>query len=242
MRQSEGIARHPSSRLSHCPHCLIVFLPSPSHELAQIPSNSSPKTAASSPAASPRSTARPIPSSRLCARRARACGTSTATSTSTITPASRRTFSAMATRTYRRRVDDAARATSPTTAAARRREEGELARLFLQAVPHAEKVQFFNTGSEATSHAHPRGARVDRARRTSSRCKAATTGITTRSPTNLMSTREQLGGVAMSRRRISVRPFHRGHPAGGAARSRTRCRSTISTPSSASRRNIRSPR
>jgi len=32
-------------------------------------------------------------------------------------------------------------------------EEGELARLFLKAVPHADKVQFFNTGSEATSQA-----------------------------------------------------------------------------------------
>lgn len=33
------------------------------------------------------------------------------------------------------------------------RDEGELARLFLHAVPHAEKVQFFNTGSEATQQA-----------------------------------------------------------------------------------------
>ena len=33
------------------------------------------------------------------------------------------------------------------------RDEGELAKLFLQAVPHADKVQFFNTGSEATSQA-----------------------------------------------------------------------------------------
>lgn len=33
------------------------------------------------------------------------------------------------------------------------REEGELARLFLRAVPHVEKVQFFNTGSEATQQA-----------------------------------------------------------------------------------------
>lgn len=33
------------------------------------------------------------------------------------------------------------------------REEGELAELFLRAVPHADKVQFFNTGSEATQQA-----------------------------------------------------------------------------------------
>src|SRR5215470_19906412 len=33
------------------------------------------------------------------------------------------------------------------------RDEGELAKLFVKALPHVERVQFFNTGSEATSQA-----------------------------------------------------------------------------------------
>lgn len=73
------------------------------------------------------------------------------------------------------------------------REEGELARLFLQAVPHAEKVQFFNTGSEATQHAI-RVARAATGRSHIIKTQGGYNGHHNAVATNLMSTREQLGG------------------------------------------------
>ncbi len=73
------------------------------------------------------------------------------------------------------------------------REEGELARLFLEAVPHAEKVQFFNTGSEATQHAI-RVARAAAGRSHLIKTQGGYNGHHNAVATNLMSTREQLGG------------------------------------------------
>lgn len=76
------------------------------------------------------------------------------------------------------------------------REEGELARLFLQAVPHAEKVQFFNTGSEATAQAI-RVARAWTGRSHLIKMQGGYNGHHNAVATNLMSTREQLGGKAI---------------------------------------------
>ncbi|SIO41591.1 glutamate-1-semialdehyde 2,1-aminomutase [Singulisphaera sp. GP187] len=75
-------------------------------------------------------------------------------------------------------------------------EEGVLARLFLKAVPHAEKVQFFNTGSEATSQAI-RVARAWTGRSHLIKMQGGYNGHHNAVATNLMSTREQLGGVAI---------------------------------------------
>ena len=76
------------------------------------------------------------------------------------------------------------------------REEGELARLFLRAVPHAEKVQFFNTGSEATLQA-VRVARAATGRSHLVKVQGGYNGHHNAVATNLMSTREQLGGSAI---------------------------------------------
>ncbi len=76
------------------------------------------------------------------------------------------------------------------------REEGELARLFLQAVPHAEKVQFFNTGSEATQHAI-RIARAATGKSHLIKTQGGYNGHHNAVATNLMSSKEQLGGHAI---------------------------------------------
>ncbi|MDB6121846.1 MAG: glutamate-semialdehyde aminotransferase, partial [Pedosphaera sp.] len=75
-------------------------------------------------------------------------------------------------------------------------EEGELARLFLKAVPHADKVQFFNTGSEATSQSI-RVARAWTARSHIVKMQGGYNGHHNSVATNLMSSREQLGGRAI---------------------------------------------
>jgi glutamate-1-semialdehyde 2,1-aminomutase len=75
-------------------------------------------------------------------------------------------------------------------------EEGELARLFLKAVPHADKVQFFNTGSEATSQAI-RVARAWTGRSHLIKMQGGYNGHHNAVATNLMSSREQLGGKAI---------------------------------------------
>ena len=72
-------------------------------------------------------------------------------------------------------------------------EEGQLARLFLQAVPHVEKVQFFNTGSEATAQAI-RVARAWTGRTHLIKMQGGYNGHHNAVATNLLSTREQLGG------------------------------------------------
>lgn len=75
-------------------------------------------------------------------------------------------------------------------------DEGELAELFLRAVPHAEKVQFFNTGSEATAQAI-RVARAWTGRSHVIKMQGGYNGHHNAVATNLMSTREQLGGAAI---------------------------------------------
>jgi glutamate-1-semialdehyde 2,1-aminomutase len=90
-------------------------------------------------------------------------------------------------------------------------EEGELARLFLQAVPHAQKVQFFNTGSEATSHAL-RVARAWTGRSHIIKMQGGYNGHHNAVATNLMSTREQLGGVAIHGDEYRCVPFTAGIP------------------------------
>jgi glutamate-1-semialdehyde 2,1-aminomutase len=75
-------------------------------------------------------------------------------------------------------------------------EEGELARLFVRAVPHAEKVQFFNTGSEATAQAI-RVARAWTGRSHVIKMQGGYNGHHNAVAMNLMSTREQLGGAAV---------------------------------------------
>jgi glutamate-1-semialdehyde 2,1-aminomutase len=90
-------------------------------------------------------------------------------------------------------------------------EEGELARLFLQAVPHAGKVQFFNTGSEATAQA----IRVARARTGRShliKMQGGYNGHHNAVAMNLMSTREQLGGKAVHGDEYPTVPISAGIP------------------------------
>lgn len=90
-------------------------------------------------------------------------------------------------------------------------EEGELARLFLQAVPHADKVQFFNTGSEATSQAI-RVARAWTGRSHIIKMQGGYNGHHNAVATNLMSTREQLGGSAVHGDEYPCVPFTAGIP------------------------------
>ena len=74
------------------------------------------------------------------------------------------------------------------------REEGDLARLFIQAVPHLEKVQFFNSGSEATAQAI-RVARAFTGRSHIIKMQGGYNGHLNPVAANLMSTSEQLGGL-----------------------------------------------
>jgi glutamate-1-semialdehyde 2,1-aminomutase len=73
------------------------------------------------------------------------------------------------------------------------KDEGELARLFLRAVPQAEKVQFFNTGSEATSQAI-RVARAWTGKSHLIKMQGGYNGHHNAVATNLMSSKAQLGG------------------------------------------------
>lgn len=74
------------------------------------------------------------------------------------------------------------------------RDEGELARLFLRAVPHAEKVQFFNTGSEATQQAI-RVARAATGRSHVIKMQGGYNGHHNAVAMNLMTPRAELGEV-----------------------------------------------
>lgn len=74
------------------------------------------------------------------------------------------------------------------------REEGELARLFLRAVSHAEKVQFFNTGSEATQQAL-RIARAATGRSHIIKMQGGYNGHHNAVAMNLMTPRAELGEV-----------------------------------------------
>jgi glutamate-1-semialdehyde 2,1-aminomutase len=74
------------------------------------------------------------------------------------------------------------------------RDEGELARLFLRAVPHVEKVQFFNTGSEATQQAI-RVARAATGRSHIIKMQGGYNGHHNAVAMNLMTPRAELGPV-----------------------------------------------
>src|SRR5882724_10130055 len=95
-------------------------------------------------------------------------------------------------------------------------EEGHLAQLFLQAVPHADKVQFFNTGSEATSQAL-RVARAWTGRPHLIKMQGGYNGHHNAVATNLMSSREQLGGIAIHGDEYPRVPITAGIPAEEAA-------------------------
>src|SRR5262249_11032764 len=90
-------------------------------------------------------------------------------------------------------------------------EEGELARLFLKAVPHADKVQFFNTGSEATSHAI-RVARAWTGKSHLIKMQGGYNGHHNAVASNLMSSREQLGGKRIAGDEYPYIPLTAGIP------------------------------
>jgi glutamate-1-semialdehyde 2,1-aminomutase len=91
------------------------------------------------------------------------------------------------------------------------REEGELARLFVQAVPHVERVQFFNTGSEATAQAI-RIARAATGRSHVIKMQGGYNGHHNPVAMNLMSTREQLGGHRIAGNEYPRAPITSGIP------------------------------
>src|SRR5687768_1586978 len=91
-------------------------------------------------------------------------------------------------------------------------EEGELARLFLQAVPHAQKVQFFNTGSEATAQAI-RVARAWTGRDAIIKMQGGYNGHHNVVAANLMTPREQLGNSRHAGGEYPVIPITAGTPA-----------------------------
>lgn len=90
-------------------------------------------------------------------------------------------------------------------------EEGELARLFLRAVPYADKVQFFNTGSEATSQAI-RVARAWTGRSHIIKMQGGYDGHHNAVATNLMTPKDQLGGVAIHGEEYPTVPITAGIP------------------------------
>lgn len=92
-------------------------------------------------------------------------------------------------------------------------DEGELARLFLQCVPTANKVQFFNTGSEATAQAI-RIARAWTGRDHVILMQGGYNGNQNAVAANLMSTAEQLGGRQVVGDEYPLVPITAGIPAG----------------------------
>ncbi len=91
------------------------------------------------------------------------------------------------------------------------RDEGELAKLFLQAVPHAEKVQFFNTGSEATSQAI-RVARAATGRAHIIKMQGGYNGHHNMVAANLMSSKLALGGHPIEADEYPLVPITAGIP------------------------------
>ncbi len=91
-------------------------------------------------------------------------------------------------------------------------EEGELAELFVDSVPFAEKVQFFNTGSEATAQAI-RVARAATGRSHVLLIQGSYNGHHNAVAANLMSSREQLGGERVVGDEYPVVPITAGIPA-----------------------------
>jgi glutamate-1-semialdehyde 2,1-aminomutase len=98
-------------------------------------------------------------------------------------------------------------------------EEGELAQLFLKAIPYADKVQFFNTGSEATSQAI-RVARAWTGKSHLIKMQGGYNGHHNAVATNLMSSREQLGGKRIVGNEYPRVPITAGIPSEEAALTR----------------------
>ncbi len=90
-------------------------------------------------------------------------------------------------------------------------DEGELARLFLKCVPGAEKVQFFNTGSEATAQAI-RVARAWTGRDQVILMQGGYNGNQNVVAANLMNTVEQLGGKQVVGGEYPLIPLSAGIP------------------------------
>jgi glutamate-1-semialdehyde 2,1-aminomutase len=90
-------------------------------------------------------------------------------------------------------------------------EEGELARLFLQCVPTAGKVQFFNTGSEATAQAI-RVARAWTGRDHVILIQGGYNGNQNVVAANLMNSAEQLGGKQIVGDEYPLLPLTAGIP------------------------------
>lgn len=91
-------------------------------------------------------------------------------------------------------------------------DEGELARIFLSCVPSAERVQFLNTGSEATAQA----IRVARAWTGADhvlRMQGSYNGNHNMVAANVMSTKEQLGGKQVNGDEYPIVPLTAGIPA-----------------------------
>lgn len=90
-------------------------------------------------------------------------------------------------------------------------DEGELARLFLSCVPSADRVQFLNTGSEATAQA----IRVARAWTGADhilRMQGSYNGNHNMVAANVMSTKEQLGGRQIAGDEYPLAPLTAGIP------------------------------
>lgn len=90
-------------------------------------------------------------------------------------------------------------------------EEGELAELFLQCVPFAERVQFMNTGSEATAQAI-RIARASTGRAHILKIQGGYNGHHNMVAANLMSTPAQLGGRQVASDEYPLVPITAGIP------------------------------
>jgi glutamate-1-semialdehyde 2,1-aminomutase len=93
------------------------------------------------------------------------------------------------------------------------KDEGEFARLFLRCVPTADKVQFFNTGSEATAQAI-RIARTWTGREHVILMQGGYNGNQNVVAANLMSTAEQLGGQQVIGDEYPLVPITAGIPLG----------------------------
>ncbi len=90
-------------------------------------------------------------------------------------------------------------------------EEGELAQLFLRCVPSAERVQFLNTGSEATAQAL-RVARAWTGRSHVIKIQGGYNGHHNMVAANLMTSAKDLGGHAVSGDEYPVVPITAGTP------------------------------
>ncbi len=92
-------------------------------------------------------------------------------------------------------------------------QEGELAELFLRCVPTAQKVQFFNTGSEATAQAI-RVARAATGREHVILIQGSYNGHHNTVAANLMSSAAQLGGKKVTGDEYPLAPITAGIPEG----------------------------